>query len=104
MINCESIYIKSDLVINDEGFTVGGRAVGDEFMRDMNNQFFTDGHFIEPANSLQIMATTGMTVKVTPGWGVVAGDPFRITVLNDNNLAVEPSSPLSARVDRIVAQ
>ena len=55
---------------------------------DISNYFLkliSNGVFATPANSMQIQATTGMKVKVTPGWALRVCDSGKQYADSGNN-------------------
>ena len=70
---------------------------------DISNYFLkmiSNGVFATPANSMQIQATTGMKVKVTPGWAFINCKWLRLD--NDYYITLDKADVKYSRVDRIV--
>ena len=70
---------------------------------DISNYFLkliSNGVFATPANSMQIQATTGMKVKVTPGWAFINCKWFRLDT--DYTITLDKADSRYDRVDRIV--
>ena len=70
---------------------------------DISNFFLkliSDGVFATPANAMQVQATSGMTVKVSPGWGFLKCK----WINNDADcfLTLDQSDMILNRADRIV--
>ena len=70
---------------------------------DISNYFLkliSNGVFATPANSMQIQATTGMKVKVTPGWAFINCKWFRLDT--DYTITLDKADSRYDRGDRIV--
>lgn len=70
---------------------------------DISNYFLkliSNGVFATPANSMQIQATGGMKVKVTPGWAFINCKWLRLD--NDYYITLDRADVKYNRVDRIV--
>ena len=70
---------------------------------DISNYFLkliSNGVFATPANSMQIQATSGMKVKVTPGWAFINCKWLRLD--NDYYITLDKADVRYDRVDRIV--
>ena len=70
---------------------------------DISNYFLkliSNGVFATPANSMQIQATTGMKVKVTPGWAFINCKWLRLDT--DYTITLDKADARYDRVDRIV--
>ena len=70
---------------------------------DISNFFLkliSDGVFATPANSMQVLASSGMTIKVSPGWGFIKCK----WINNDADcfLTLDASDIILNRADRIV--
>ena len=70
---------------------------------DISNYFLkliSDGVFATPANAMQVTATSGMTIKVSPGWGFIKCK----WINNDADyfLTLDESDMILNRADRIV--
>ncbi|MDE5768926.1 MAG: hypothetical protein K2H82_06030, partial [Oscillospiraceae bacterium] len=70
---------------------------------DISNFFLkliSDGVFATPANSMQVLASSGMTIKVSPGWGFIKCK----WINNDADcfLTLDQSDMILNRADRIV--
>ncbi len=70
---------------------------------DISNYFLkliSNGVFATPADAMQIQATTGMKVKVTPGWAFINCKWLRLD--NDYYITIDKADVRYDRVDRIV--
>lgn len=70
---------------------------------DISNYFLkliSNGVFATPANAMQIQATSGMKVKVTPGWAFINCKWLRLD--NDYYITLDKADARYDRVDRIV--
>ncbi|MDE7121806.1 MAG: hypothetical protein K2O42_06560, partial [Oscillospiraceae bacterium] len=70
---------------------------------DISNYFLkliSDGVFATPANSMQVLASSGMTIKVSPGWGFLKCK----WINNDADcfLTLDAADIILNRADRIV--
>lgn len=63
----QSYPFTSQVTYDDEGLPLYDRAIDSAFLRQVFAQYFSDGIFYKPTNALQVVADTGMQVKVYPG-------------------------------------
>lgn len=87
---------------DEEGMPLFDRAKTSDFLALFLSQLISDGVFAVPANSFQVVADTGMQVKVKPGYGMVKG---RLAYdENEAVLTIQPAPTESAwkRIDRVV--
>lgn len=92
---------QSNFVNMDEhGNPIYDRAVDADFFRWMWRLFFTNGVFANPSSNFQVLAHSGMTVRVKPGACFIQG----VTGIEQNNtdLAIEKAEELTNRTDLIV--
>lgn len=86
--------------MDDQGNPIYDRAVGAEFFRNMWSLFFTDGIFANPSTNFQVMASSGMDIRVKPGACFVHGvTGFEI---NNTDLTLDAADELVDRTDLIV--
>lgn len=86
--------------MDEQGNPQYDRAVGAEFFRNMWSLFFTDGIFSNPSTNFQVMASSGMDIKVKPGACFVRGvTGFEI---NHTELTLAMAEELVDRTDLIV--
>lgn len=57
----------SEVTYDSRKLPLYDRAVDSAFLRKVFAQYFSDGVFYKPENALQVVADTGMQVKVQPG-------------------------------------
>lgn len=97
----KSYPFTSEVTYDDEGLPLYDRAVDSAFLRKVYAQYFSDGVFYKPTNSLQVVADTGMQVAVEPGAchirGAIGIEETRRT------LVVQASEELD-RIDTVVAR
>lgn len=70
---------------------------------DISSYFLSlisNGVFATPATCMQVVASSGMTVNVSPGWGFVRCKYIHNTTYE--SLTLEPANALLNRIDRIV--
>lgn len=85
---------------DEHGNPLYDRAVDAEFFRSMWRLFFTDGVFANPSTNFQVLANTGMNIKVKSGTCFVKGvTGMEIT---DTDLTIEKAEELKNRTDIIV--
>lgn len=92
---------QSNFVNMDEhGNPIYDRAVDADFFRWMWRLFFTNGVFANPSSNFQVLAHSGMIVRVKPGACFIQG----ATGIEENNtdLAIEKAEELTNRTDLIV--
>lgn len=63
----KSYPFTSQVTYDMQGLPKYDRAVNSEFLRAVYAQFFSDGVFYDQSDRLQVVADTGMQVKVNPG-------------------------------------
>lgn len=86
--------------LDDHGNPIYDRAVGAEFFRGMWKLFFIDGVFSNPSTNFQVMAHSGMTVRVKPGTCFVQG--VTGIEINNTDLRLDNAEELTTRTDLIV--
>lgn len=92
---------QSNFVNMDEhGNPIYDRAVDADFFRWMWRLFFTNGVFANPSSNFQVLAHSGMTVRVKPGACFIQG----VTGIEQNNtdLKLDKAEELTNRTDLIV--
>lgn len=92
---------QSNFVNMDEhGNPIYDRAIDADFFRWMWRLFFTNGVFANPSSNFQVLAHSGMIVRVKPGACFIQG----ATGIEENNtdLAIEKAEELTNRTDLIV--
>ena len=92
----QSNFVKMD----DHGNPIYDRAVGAEFFRGMWKLFFIDGVFSNPSINFQVMAHSGMTVRVKPGACFIQG--VTGIEINNTDLRLDNAEELTTRTDLIV--
>ncbi len=97
----QSYPFTSRVTYDDEGLPLYDRAIDSKFLRQVFAQYFSDGVFYKPANALQVVADTGMQIKVNPGACHIQG----AVGIEDKQrtLAVQASESLD-RIDTVVAR
>ena len=87
---------------DEEGMPLFDRAKTSDFLALFLSQLVSDGVFATPANSFQVVADTGMQVKVKGGYGLVKGrlayDESEATL----TIAAAPTESAYKRIDRVV--
>lgn len=63
----------SQVTYDEQGLPLYDRAVDSEFLRQVNRQYYSDGVFYDQSDRLQVVADTGMQVKVMPGCAHIQG-------------------------------
>lgn len=92
---------QSNFVNMDEhGNPIYDRAVDADFFRWMWRLFFTNGVFANPSSNFQVLAHSGMIVRVKPGACFIQG----ATGIEENNtdLKLDKAEELTNRTDLIV--
>lgn len=92
---------QSNFVNMDEhGNPIYDRAVDADFFRWMWRLFFTNGVFANPSSNFQVVAHSGMTVRVKPGACFIQGT----TGIEESNtdLKLDKAEELTNRTDLIV--
>lgn len=80
---------------DDDGYPVYDRAVGALLLRSIFREFFSDGVFPQPADSLKIArASSGIAVTVSPGFFIIDGGIGGIPLDSDPvTLTLSDSAP-----------
>ena len=91
----------SKVTYDEQGLPLYDRAVDSAFLRQIYKQYFSDGVHYNPTNALQVVADTGMNVKVLPGTCHIQG-AMGIEEAEEV-LQIEPAEPLD-RIDTIVVR
>ena len=63
----QSYPFTSEVTYDEQGLPHYDRAVDSAFLRKVFAQYFSDGVFYDQSNRMQVVADTGMQVKVLPG-------------------------------------
>ena len=67
-------YFDSEITgYDEEGMPIFDRAKTSDFMADFFSKLITSGVLADPADCFQVMAHTGMTVQIKPGYGFIKG-------------------------------
>ena len=86
---------------DEDGLPLYDRAVDSEFLRKVYACYFSDGVFYDQGDRLQVVADTGMQVKVSPGCvhiqGAIGIEP------NQRTLVVQAADDQD-RIDTVVAR
>ena len=91
----------SEVTYDAKGRPLYDRAVDSEFLRRVFKQYFSDGVFYLPENALQVVADTGMQVRVQPGACHIQG---AMGIEDDTRtLQVQAAEDLD-RIDTVVAR
>lgn len=97
----KSYPFTSQVTYDMQGLPKYDRAVNSEFLRAVYAQFFSDGVFYDQSDRLQVVADTGMQVKVKPGSIHIRG-AIGIEE-NERTLQVQAADTLD-RIDTVVAR
>lgn len=97
----QSYPFTSQVTYDDEGMPLYDRAVDSAFLRKVFAQYFSNGVFYKPTNALQVVAGTGMQIKVHPGVCHIEG-AIGIEE-NERTLVVQAAESLD-RIDTVVAR
>ena len=97
----KSYPFTSQVTYDMQGLPKYDRAVNSEFLRAVYARFFSDGVFYDQSDRLQVVADTGMQVKVKPGSVHIRG-AIGIEE-NERTLQVQAADTLD-RIDTVVAR
>lgn len=97
----QSYPFTSQVTYDDEGMPLYDRAVDSAFLRKVFAQYFSNGVFYKPTSALQVVAGTGMQIKVHPGVCHIEG-AIGIEE-NERTLVVQAAESLD-RIDTVVAR
>jgi len=96
-------YFDSEITgYDEEGMPIFDRAKTSDFMADFFSKLITSGVLADPADCFQVMAHTGMTVQIKPGYGFIKG---RFAYDRDPSyLTLEDAPTVSAykRIDMVI--
>lgn len=91
----------SEVTYDAKGLPLYDRAVDSEFLRRVFKQYFSDGVFYLPENALQVVADTGMQVKVQPGACHIQG---AMGIEDDTRTLQVQAAEDRDRIDTVVAR
>ena len=97
----KSYPFTSEVTYDEMGLPLYDRAVDSAFLRAVFERYFSDGVFYNPASSLQVVAGTGMQVKVQPGACHIRGAMGILDEAQTITLAAAGTQP---RITTIVAR
>jgi len=85
---------------DEEGMPIFDRAESSDFLALFIQKIITDGVLADPSTCFQVVADTGMTVKVKPGFGIVKG---RFAYDSQEECFTLEKAPSSyKRIDRVI--
>lgn len=94
-------YFDSEITgVDDEGMPIFDRAENSEMLAMIFSRLVTNGVLARPADSFQVLAGSGLSVTVRPGFGVINGRFAYETEETPLNLTAASSQ--YSRIDRIV--
>ena len=91
----------SEVTYDAKGLPLYDRAVDSEFLRRVFKQYFSDGVFYLPENTLQVVADTGMQVRVQPGACHIQG---AMGIEDDTRTLQVQAAEDRDRIDTVVAR
>ena len=91
----------SEVTYDAKGLPLYDRAVDSEFLRRVFKQYFSDGVFYLPENALQVVADTGMQVRVQPGACHIQG---AMGIEDDTRTLQVQAAEDRDRIDTVVAR
>lgn len=97
----QSYPFTSQVTYDEQGLPLYDRAVDSEFLRKVFAAYFSDGIFYKPTNALQVVAGTGLQVKVNPGNCHIRGAIGIETETRTLTVSAAGSLP---RIDTVVAR
>ena len=103
----QSYPFTSQVTYDEQGLPLYDRAVDSEFLRKVFARYFSDGVFYKPTSALQVVADSGMQVKVNPGCchiqGAIGIEDAQRTLLVQAAEALDRIDTVVARLDLSVA-
>lgn len=97
---CYGFFDSEIIGYDDEGMPLFDRAESSDFLAMFISQIISDGVLALPGDSFQVIASSGMTLKVRPGFGIIRG---RFAVDKQEYEIQIPNAPSSyKRIDRVV--
>lgn len=91
----------SQVTYDEQGLPLYDRAVDSEFLRKVFARYFSDGVFYKPTSALQVVADSGMQVKVNPGCCHIQG---AIGIEDAQRTLVVQAAEALDRIDTVVAR
>lgn len=91
----------SEVTYDSRNLPLYDRAVDSAFLRKVFAQYFSDGVFYKPENALQVVADTGMQVKVQPGACHIQG---AMGIEEDIRTLQVQAAETQDRIDTVVAR
>lgn len=91
----------SEVTYDSRKLPLYDRAVDSAFLRKVFAQYFSDGVFYKPENALQVVADTGMQVKVQPGACHIQG---AMGIEEDIRTLQVQAAETQDRIDTVVAR
>ncbi len=88
------------LGMDEYGNPLFDRAVNAEFYRQMQKLFYNNGVFANPSTNFQVLAHSGMAIRVKPGACFVEG--VTGIEINNTDLTIDSAEELTDRTDSIV--
>lgn len=94
-------YFDSEITgVDDEGMPIFDRAESSEFMAKFISSIISDGILASPGDCFQVVASSGMTLIVRPGFGLIKGRFAYDEMDYEITLSTAPRS--YKRIDRVV--
>ena len=97
----KSYPFTSEVTYDPQGLPLYDRAVDSEFLRAVFKQYFSDGVFYNPSSALQVIADTGMQVKVHPGCCHIQG---AMGIETEQRTLQVQAAEAQDRIDTVVAR
>lgn len=97
----QSYPFTSQVTYDEQGLPLYDRAVDSEFLRKVFARYFSDGVFYKPTSALQVVADSGMQVKVNPGCCHIQG---AIGIEDAQRTLVVQAAEALDRIDTVVAR
>lgn len=97
----QSYPFTSQVTYDEQGLPLYDRAVDSEFLRKVFARYFSDGVFYKPTSALQVVADSGMQVKVNPGCCHIQG---AIGIEDTQRTLVVQAAEALDRIDTVVAR
>ena len=91
----------SQVTYDEQGLPLYDRAVDSKFLRKVFARYFSDGVFYKPTSALQVVADSGMQVKVNPGCCHIQG---AIGIEDAQRTLVVQAAEALDRIDTAVAR
>ena len=80
------IFTSTSVTVNGDGIPVGNKAVSAAFLASLFYHIKGDGISLNPTSAFNVAPVSGLTMRVSAGWGIKSGYPYAETTDYDITL------------------